>query len=94
MIVSTSWKAVESCSWRWGSSMASEVTEEEIFGARRGIEGKERNLAPAFHAGQRHVLLHLVHEPFPVLYGALDVGERMLGIGAGQTDSPCGLNLS
>jgi hypothetical protein len=61
--------------------MASEVSEEEVFGARRGIEGKQRDLAPALHAGERHVLLHLVDQPLPVLQSALDVGEGMLGIG-------------
>ena len=58
-----------------------EVAEEQILGSGRGVERQEGDLAPALHAGQRHVLLHLVDELLPVLERTLDVGERMLGIG-------------
>lgn len=59
----------------------SEVAEEHFFGARRSIERDEGDFSPAFHAGERHVLLHLVHETLAVEQGALDVGKRMLRIG-------------
>ena len=61
--------------------MASEMAKEQVFGARRSIERDECDLAPAFHAGERHVLLHLVHETLAIEQSALDVGERMLRVG-------------
>ena len=59
----------------------SKVAEEHVFGGGAGVERNERNLAPALDAGERHVLLDLVHQPFPVEQGALDVGERMFRVG-------------